>query len=545
MKYLSAAALAVCLVGTGHAQIKVNVNGDPVIFTGAGPQKIGGRVLVPLRGVMEKIGAFVGWDSSTRTVTAQKGNIDLQMRLGESTAVVNGRTVTLDVPAQSINGVTMVPLRFMGETLGAEIKWDGATETISILMGGNTNTGGGGDTGNVTVSISSFSHDAQGWVGKGKPVSFTLVGTPGGKAAVSVSGVEGTIPMTESAAGRYTAQWTPAANVSLQGTSVIANLRVGNSEKAIQAGTTLSVDSQAPAVKNVTPEQGASVAVSRPDVSGVFQDDGSGVDLATVVLKVNGVDVTKKATINNSFFLYEPDANLPNGLANIDISFKDRAGNATSFQGSFMVASPNNAGVKSFLHTARYYAQAGKTIGFKVETAPGAKVTINAGTIIKALALKESTPGVFQGSYLVKDADKFNNTPVVATITLANGTNFTVESPNKIPKTLEAGAAFGPATITSHKDGAKAADPLVISGKALPRSKVQIRVTYATTVLGALRVTGVVSDQTVDVDANGVWSSQGISLSSAVQGQNTEYTVSAIAIAPDGKKAEATTIKLK
>jgi hypothetical protein len=351
--------------------------------------------------------------------------------------------------------------------------------------------------------------------------------------------------MNESASGRYTAQWTPGDNVSLQGTSIIANLKVGTSEKAIQAGTTISVDSQPPVVRNVSPESGTTVSVSRPDISGVFQDDGSGPDPATIVIKVNGKDVTKKATVNSNLFLYEPDANLPNGLANIEINFKDRAGNATTYQSSFMVSSPNNAAVRSFLHTAKFYAEQGKAIGFKIETAPGAKVVINAGTIIKGLALREGAAGVFQGSYMVKGTDRFNNTPVVATVTLANGTSFTVESPNKIPKTLEAGAAFGPATITSHKDGAKAADPLVLSGKALPRSKVQIRVTYATTVLGALRVTGVVSDQTVDVDANGNWSSQGISLSSAVQGQNTEYTVTATAIAADGKKASATTIKLK
>lgn len=543
MKYFLGVVLSVCLVTLNQAQIKVNVNGDPVVFSGAGPQKIGGRVLVPLRGVMEKIGAFVGWDSATRTVTAQKGDIDLQMRLGQSTAILNGRTVTLDVPAQSIHGVTMVPLRFMGEALGAEINWDAATETINITMGGGGG-GGGGDTGG-TVTISSFNHDAQGWVPKGKTVNFTLVGTAGGIATVSISGVEGTVAMTESPAGRYSAQWTPGANVSLQGTSVIANLKVGRSERAIQSGTTISVDSQAPAVRNVSPENGASIAVSRPDISGVFLDDGSGVDPSTVVIKVNGKDVTKKATVNANLFLYEPDANLPNGIANLEIAFKDRAGNATTYQGSFMISSPNNASVKSFLHTARYYAQVGKAIGFKVETTPGSKVVVNAGTIIKNLALRESTPGVFQGGYTVKATDKFTNTPVVATITLPNGTNFTVESPNKIPKTLDADAAFGPATITSHKDGGQASDPLVISGKSMPRTKVQIRVTYATTVLGALRVTGVLSDQTVDVDANGNWSSQGVSLSSAVKGQNTEYTVTVTAISADGKKAEPTTIKLK
>lgn len=554
MRQLCAFILLATLVSAGSAQIKVTVNGEPVFFSGTGPQQIGGRTLVPLRGVMEKIGAMVGWDGPTRTVTAQRGNIDLRMRLGDPTATVNGRTVTLDVPAQQINGVTMVPLRFMGETLGAEIKWDGATQTIAITMAdsGGGNTGGGNDTGggntgggNVPITIGSFSHTGTGWVHKGQSVSFSLTGTPKAIATVTISGVEGAIQLNESQPGQYTGVWTPGDGINIQGTSVLCSLRIGTSEKLIQSGTSLSVDTLAPSVKAFTPESGSSVEISRPDISGVFDDAGAGIDASSVRIKVNNVDVTSKATINSNLFLYTPAANLPNGMSTVAVSFSDKAGNPGMFQGTFMVASASNASVKSFVHTARYYAQVGKTIGFKMEAEPGSKVTVNLGSIIKDLPLKEGPSGVYQGTYTVRAIDKFNNSPVTAKVVLKNGTSFNVEAPNRIPKTIDAGVAFGPATITSHKDGGTASDPLVLKGKSLAKTKVQIRVTYATTVLNTLRVNGTLSDQTVDVDSNGDWTSSAISLSTGVGGKKTEYTVTVTSINTDGTKATATVIKLK
>ena len=63
----------------------------------------------------------VDWVPATQTVIASRGNLDLQLRIGSRTALVNGREVTLDVPATTMGGSTMVPLRFVGETLGADV----------------------------------------------------------------------------------------------------------------------------------------------------------------------------------------------------------------------------------------------------------------------------------------------------------------------------------------------------------------------------------------------------------------------------------------
>jgi hypothetical protein len=128
-------ALAALLsVGAVASDIKVQVNGDPVVFQGTGPREVNGRVMVPLRGVLEKMGANVDWVQSSQTVVATKGNLDLELPIGSRTAKVNGKNVTLDVPAMTIGGSTMVPLRFVGEALGADVSWQNSTQTVQIAM---------------------------------------------------------------------------------------------------------------------------------------------------------------------------------------------------------------------------------------------------------------------------------------------------------------------------------------------------------------------------------------------------------------------------
>lgn len=133
----AALCLAGCLAGlsAGAARadnIHVRVDGEPVYFQGTQPRAMDGRVLVPLRGVLEKMGATVDWMPATQTVVASKGDMELDLPIGSRHATVNGRQVTLDVPAMTIAGSTMVPLRFVSEALGADVRWASATQTVMI-----------------------------------------------------------------------------------------------------------------------------------------------------------------------------------------------------------------------------------------------------------------------------------------------------------------------------------------------------------------------------------------------------------------------------
>lgn len=93
---------------------------------------IKGNTLVPMRTIFEALGAEVKWNGSTQTVTAVKEKTTIVLPIGKKTAQVNGNNITLTTPAQLINQTTMVPLRFVGEALGADVRWNSSERTITI-----------------------------------------------------------------------------------------------------------------------------------------------------------------------------------------------------------------------------------------------------------------------------------------------------------------------------------------------------------------------------------------------------------------------------
>jgi len=118
-------------ITSGMAATRVELNGRRLDLS-VPPTQVSGRTMVPMRDIFESLGTAVQWNEATRTATADKGENNVQIGIGSSRAMVNGRTVLLDVPAMIIHGATMVPLRFVSESLGADVKWSSATQTVFI-----------------------------------------------------------------------------------------------------------------------------------------------------------------------------------------------------------------------------------------------------------------------------------------------------------------------------------------------------------------------------------------------------------------------------
>lgn len=117
--------------GTAQSPIRVYVDGQLVNFD-VPPNVIQERVLVPLRGVFERLGATVDYDGHTQHIVAVRGEQTVELSLGSRQARVNGKPSLLDVPAFTIGDRTMVPLRFIGESLGASVQWVEASRVILI-----------------------------------------------------------------------------------------------------------------------------------------------------------------------------------------------------------------------------------------------------------------------------------------------------------------------------------------------------------------------------------------------------------------------------
>ncbi len=94
-----------------------------------------GRTLVPMRGIFEALGADINWDDASKTVTGTKGDVKIVLQIGNNVASVNGKDTTLDVAATIVEGRTMVPARFISESLGCNVAWEDSTKTVIINSG--------------------------------------------------------------------------------------------------------------------------------------------------------------------------------------------------------------------------------------------------------------------------------------------------------------------------------------------------------------------------------------------------------------------------
>lgn len=116
---------------TVQQEISVLIDGEKQSYDQA-PILRNDRVLVPMRGIFEKLGAVVTWDAGTQTVHASKGSVKLQLKLRESTLFLGSQSYVLDQPPVIVKDRVMVPVRVISETFGALVKWDGAKQEVAI-----------------------------------------------------------------------------------------------------------------------------------------------------------------------------------------------------------------------------------------------------------------------------------------------------------------------------------------------------------------------------------------------------------------------------
>ena len=116
-----------------YAGAKVRVNGELIEFKNQYPIIENDRTLIPIRGLLETLGASVEWDHDNYNAIAEKDGVRVVLPIGSSTVYVNDEPVELDVPAELRNGRTMIPLRFILEQFGIEIEWDGKTRTVNVF----------------------------------------------------------------------------------------------------------------------------------------------------------------------------------------------------------------------------------------------------------------------------------------------------------------------------------------------------------------------------------------------------------------------------
>lgn len=97
------------------------------------PVKVSGRVLVPLRAVGENLGAEVEWKAKEKLITLKLDNKVVEITVDSKTAKVNGNKTTLDVPAKLVDGRTLVPIRFISESFSKTVEWHPYNDDLGVV----------------------------------------------------------------------------------------------------------------------------------------------------------------------------------------------------------------------------------------------------------------------------------------------------------------------------------------------------------------------------------------------------------------------------
>ena len=114
-----------------NENITVLVDGEKINFDSE-PIIIDGRTLVPVRAVFEALGADVKWDGETNSIFASKNSTTIYLTIGSTYYFKNSSVLSTDVAPHIINDRTYVPVRVVAESFNCNVSWDDVTKTVII-----------------------------------------------------------------------------------------------------------------------------------------------------------------------------------------------------------------------------------------------------------------------------------------------------------------------------------------------------------------------------------------------------------------------------
>lgn len=102
------------------------------VKTDVAPETVNNRVMVPVRSIFEELGADVTWIGSRKQVIIKSISTRIVLNVDKTKAYVDDKSFELDVAPMIIDGRTMIPVRFVSETLGYDVEWDSKANAVHI-----------------------------------------------------------------------------------------------------------------------------------------------------------------------------------------------------------------------------------------------------------------------------------------------------------------------------------------------------------------------------------------------------------------------------
>ncbi|SHG89467.1 copper amine oxidase N-terminal domain-containing protein [Tepidibacter thalassicus] len=114
-----------------NKEIKININNKILKFN-VSPIIENNRTLAPIRTICEKLGATVSWIENNKEVIIKKNDINIKLKINNKEAYLNNKLIILDTPPKIISNKTLAPVRFICESLNANVLWDYKNYTVII-----------------------------------------------------------------------------------------------------------------------------------------------------------------------------------------------------------------------------------------------------------------------------------------------------------------------------------------------------------------------------------------------------------------------------
>lgn len=367
-------------------EIAIVVNGEELARDPA-PRVVGGRLLVPVVRIYSALGITISHDGGDLIASAPAKRIALHR--GSNRATVDNRVVTMDSPAIEIGGATYVSLRFVADSLGAQVAYDPKAERVEVtsLVVGRTpglEQHAGGTT-QIVGSVSAVDLNSA-------PESVTITRGPSVRTIAITSDAKVVVQDV------VTRTSTPGtlADLHVGDAASILLLRDGRVDQIVtryasRAGTIAAVSSNTFVLQ--------SGYVVSPDKSTVITLNGQPATIGD--LKVGDSTTVR----------LNPDTGEKRQI------IVSRAMPSTP-------SPPGAAQIVDFTVSARGALRAGDSFGVTMHGTPGGTATFDIGTYVTALPLPESRtqPGTYTTTYKVPEGVNFGRTSVYGHLTVGAST---------------------------------------------------------------------------------------------------------------------------
>lgn len=384
------AALALCAFpATARAQaVTVTVGGQP-LYLNPGPIERSGRVFVPLRGIFERLGATVVYQNGE--INATRGSTTVSLHIGSTQAVVGGQQQYLDVAPFIVGATTYVPLRFVAQSFGSSVDYNGMSRLVAIGVPPGGGGGGyqphppprpyppppppanpvqlraiapppGSEVGNRFVTISA---------------DFTRQVRP---ATVRVR-LDGNDVTYRSNVSGYGFSYKPPAPLSFgeHGVRVIGVDVNGLNFTRTWSFTTSGAPQPGPIeLRNQRPAPGTKLA-DRFAVIGA--DFSRPVQTDSVTVRLDGADITNRSGLSANAFSYKPPAPLEFGSHTVRVDGRGAGGASFDRSWSFQVirSLPPVPEMKLTIYQPGANAVVGRSFVVQGNTVGNARVRVTAG----------------------------------------------------------------------------------------------------------------------------------------------------------------------